>query len=222
MRFSAILFDLDGTLLDTLADLGNSMNSVLASQGMPGHPLDSYKHFVGDGMINLVRRALPADRLSNDTVQTCLAAMRAEYAQHAFDATRCYRGIPALLDQCALRGLKTAIVSNKPDEMTKLLVGRLLSSWRFDAVLGAREGLARKPDPAPALEAAKIIGMPPASFLYLGDTGTDMKTAHAAGMYPVGALWGFRDCRELRENGARRLIARPLQLIDILDEAGID
>jgi len=217
MPYSAILFDLDGTLLDTLADLGNSMNAVLCSMVLPVHPLDSYKRFVGDGVVLLARRALPPDRQDDASVNACVAAMRREYGAHAFDRTRPYDGVPELLDECARRGLATAVVSNKPHDMTMLMVGRLLDRWQFNAVFGARDGVPRKPDPAAILEAAAATGMDPSRFVYLGDTGTDMRAAMAAGMYPVGALWGFRDEHELRENGARMCIGRPREILPLFD-----
>jgi phosphoglycolate phosphatase len=217
MPYSAILFDLDGTLLDTLADLGNSMNAVLRSMGLPVHPLDSYKRFVGDGMVILARRALPPDRQDDAAVNACVAAMRREYGAHAFDRTRPYDGIPELLDECARLGLATAVVSNKPHDMTVLMVDRLLDRWQFTAVFGARDGVPRKPDPAAIRDAAAAAGMDPSRFVYLGDTGTDMRAATAAGMYPVGALWGFRDERELRENGAQVCIRRPQEALSLFD-----
>jgi phosphoglycolate phosphatase len=215
MPYSAILFDLDGTLLNTLADLGNSMNAVLRSMGLPVHPLDAYKRFVGDGLAVLARRALPPDRQDDAAVDACVAAMRREYGVRAFDRTRPYDGIPELLNECARRGLATAVVSNKPHDMTVQMVGRLLDRWRFNAVFGARDGVPRKPDPAAILEAAAVSGTDPSRFVYLGDTGTDMRAATAAGMYPVGALWGFRDERELRENGARMCIWRPQEALPL-------
>jgi phosphoglycolate phosphatase len=214
MPFQAVLFDLDGTLLDTLADLAASMNAVLARQGLPQHGLAAYKYYVGDGIANLVRRALPEQRRAEDLLVTqCCAEMRAEYSRRWRDKTRPYDGIPELLDTLASRGLNLAVLSNKPDEMTRLTVRELLPRWRFDAVRGERPGTPRKPDPAAALEIAAQLGLPPAAFLYLGDTNTDMQTALAARMYPLGALWGFRTAEELAVSGAKALIASPMELL---------
>ncbi|MGE5599497.1 MAG: HAD family hydrolase [Bacteroidota bacterium] len=214
-KFSAVLFDLDGTLLDTLDDLAASMNAVLAGRGLPGHPVEAYRHFVGDGMETLVRRALPAGS-DEAAIAASLAAMRAEYGRRWADQTRPYPGVPDMLDALAARGLPMAILSNKPDDFSRLTVERLLPRWRFRAVVGMRPGVPRKPDPAAALQIASELKIPPNQFIYLGDTGTDMCTARGAGMYAVGALWGFRTAEELRENGAARLIAAPGELLALL------
>jgi len=218
MPFQAVLFDLDGTLLDTLEDLAASMNAVLARLGLPQHGVAAYKYYVGDGVAQLVRRTLPEQRRGEDALVTqCALQLRAEYSQRWRDKTRPYNGIPELLDALTgAKALKLAVLSNKPDEMTKLTVRELLPRWRFDAVRGERPGTPRKPDPAAALEVAAQLGLPPGAFLYLGDTNTDMQTALAAGMYPLGALWGFRPAEELAASGAKALIAQPMELLKFL------
>jgi len=216
VRFQAVLFDLDGTLLDTLDDLANSMNSVLRGWGFPEHGREQYKVFVGDGVENLVRRSLPEDRREEARVAEGVAAMREEYTKRWAELTQPYPGIPDLLDGLSQRGVRMAVLSNKPDDFAKLMVAALLPQWRFEAVLGVRPGVPRKPDPGAALEIAKGLGVEPAAFLYLGDTNTDMKTAVSAGMFPVGALWGFRPGHELTANGAKRLIQNPPDLLGLL------
>lgn len=216
MHYKAVLFDLDGTLLDTLEDLADSMNLVLARLGCPQHDVAAYKYYVGDGVKALVLRALPPDRRDEATVRQCIAAMRQEYGKRWAYKTRPYPGIPELLDTLTQRGIKTAILSNKPDATTQLVVAKLLPRWRFDAVVGQRDSVPLKPDPTAALHIAQTLGLEPTQFIYLGDTGTDMKTACAAGMYPVGALWGFRTADELTANGAKALIKTPLELLKLL------
>ncbi|MCR4429866.1 MAG: HAD family hydrolase [Tepidanaerobacteraceae bacterium] len=216
MKFEAVLFDLDGTLLDTLRDLADSMNSVLESMGFPVHDVEKYKYFVGDGMYNLVIRTIPSDKREESIIKKCLIKMNDEYGKRWADTTRPYEGIPELLDRLGKLGLKKAVLSNKPHDFTKLIVDRLLARWKFDAVLGQREGVPKKPDPAAALEIADKLKIPPERFVYLGDTNTDMRTANAAGMYAVGVLWGFREADELIESGAKVLIKRPLDLLKIL------
>lgn len=212
----AVIFDLDGTLLDTLEDLADSMNSVLGRHGFPVHDVQAYKYFVGEGMELLVRRALPQDRCDQAMVARCHAEMREEYGRRWADKTRPYEGIPELLDGVRARGVSMAVLSNKPDDFTRLTVSRLLPGWRFERVLGLRPSSPRKPDPWGALLITREIGIPPEEFLYLGDTGTDMETARAAGMLPVGALWGFRTAGELLSNGAAKLISHPLELLELL------
>ncbi len=207
--FRAVLFDLDGTLLDTLDDIGDSMNRVLAARGFPPHGMDRYRYFVGDGARTLVQRTLPEDRRDARTVEECLSQYRAEYAAHWKDKTRVYDGIPELLDGLTARGVRLAVLSNKPHDATAQCVEAFLPRWRFDAVHGQQDGIPHKPNPAGAQSVARTLGLAPVEFLYLGDTATDMQTAVAAGMFPVGALWGFRPAQELADHGARALLARP-------------
>jgi phosphoglycolate phosphatase len=216
MQFQAIVFDLDGTLLDTLGDLANSMNRVLERRGFPTHERELYQQFVGDGMEVLVRRALPEGRQGERSVEDCFQAMREEYGARWRESTRPYAGIPELLDALGERRLRMAVLSNKPDDFTREMVGALLAPWRFNAVVGARPEVPKKPDPTMALAIARDLAVSPGRILYLGDSGTDMRTAVAAGMFPVGALWGFRAAAELQASGARGLISRPMELLGFL------
>ncbi len=216
MKYKAVIFDLDGTLLDTIDDLGDSMNSVLERHGYPMHDLGAYKYFVGNGMRNLVERALPEDKRDSASIGLALMEMRDEYAKRWADKTRPYPGIPALLDALTMKGIKLAVLSNKLDRFSNDIVKKLLPDWNFYPVYGEREGVPIKPNPAGALEIAQILGLSPEEFLYLGDTGTDMKTAVSAGMYAIGVLWGFRDAGELMNNGANMLITDPLEILKLL------
>ncbi|MFU8856440.1 MAG: HAD family hydrolase [Deferrisomatales bacterium] len=215
-RARAVLFDLDGTLLDSLEDLADAMNQVLGDLGMPRHPLDAYRYFVGEGMEVLVRRALPDAGWDDRTFASALSALRVEYDRRCTRKTRPYPGIPELLDALAERGLPFGILSNKPHDATVAVTKLLLPRWRFAAVLGARADVPKKPDPAGALEVADILGLTPREVLYLGDTPTDMRTARSAGMQAVGVLWGFRPAQELREGGASILVERPRDVLGLL------
>lgn len=217
MSHLAVVFDLDGTLLDTLEDLADSMNAVLEAAGQPPHPLPAYRHFVGDGVRTLVRRALPADAAEEARkVDAGVTAMLDEYGRRWRSKTKPYPGVDVLLDGLTARGLPFAILSNKPDDFTRLTVDALLGRWRFARVWGVKEGVPPKPDPTGALAMAAELGVPPGKILYLGDTNTDMLTAVAAGMDPVGALWGFRDADELRRSGARQVVERPEDVLALL------
>lgn len=220
MPYRAVLFDLDGTLLDTLADLGNAMNRVLAARGHPPHDIGKYRYFVGDGAVALVERTLPEDCRDGDTVDACLEEFRKDYRENWNVETQPYSGVAEMLDALTARGVKMAVFSNKPDEFTKLCATKLLANWTFEVVFGQRKGVRLKPHPDAALEIARILGIEPHEFLYVGDTAVDMRTAVAAGMFPVGVLWGFRPTEELLEGGAQALIERPQQLLDLLDHAG--
>lgn len=214
----AVLFDLDGTLLNSLTDLAQAMNLTLARLGFPPHREEAYKHFVGDGMKTLARRVLPATHRDAATVQACQEGMRAEYGRRWAETTRPYPGIPELLDALHQRAVTMVILSNKPDDLTRQTVAHLLARWRFAAVAGARPDMAKKPDPAGALRIADLLGRSPADFLYLGDSSTDMRTARAAGMKAIGAGWGFRTVAELQENGAEAIINQPLELLQFLEK----
>jgi phosphoglycolate phosphatase len=216
MSYNAVMFDLDGTLLDTLEDLSDSMNSVLQRHGFPQHTREEYKYFVGDGVDVLAFRAIPEDKREQALVAQCVAEMREEYGKRWMKKTRPYPGIPEMLDQLTARRIKMAIFSNKQDEFTQATVNRFLSNWHFEVVTGARPSAPKKPDPTVPLQIAQQVQIAPAAFLYVGDTNTDMQTANAAGMHAVGALWGFRKADELLSTGAKVLIKKPSELFDLL------
>lgn len=217
MPYQAVIFDLDGTLLDTLEDIGYTVNRVLSAWGFLVHPIDAYRFFVGDGVAKLIERALPEEKRDADTLHSCLEAYRADYDRNWNVKTGLYEGIGAMLDELTARGLKLAILSNKPHEFTERCVQEYLSKWSFDTVIGGRDGVPLKPNPAGALEIARTLGIPPAACLYLGDTAVDIQTAIAAGMTPVGVLWGFRPAEELSESGATILIEQPLEVLGLLE-----
>ena len=210
----AVLFDLDGTLADTLADLANATNWALAQLGCPTHPTDSYRYKVGDGARELCGRALPTDK--QGLVDEVLRLMRQHYDQHCFDLTTLYDGIPALISALAGRRHRLAVLSNKPDDFTKRMIAHYFRLSPFDIVRGQLPNVPLKPDPTAALQIAQELGIPPAQWLYLGDTNTDMRTARGAGMHPVGVLWGFRDRTELVENGAEHIVAKPEDVLTLL------
>ncbi|MDR4497983.1 MAG: HAD family hydrolase [Candidatus Scalindua sp.] len=214
--FDAVIFDLDGTLLNTLEDLANSMNRVLLQNGLPVHHIDAYRYFIGDGAFEFVTRALPEDKRIDTIITACLDSFRIDYRLNWNVKTTPYEGVPEMLDALIARKLKLAVLSNKPHEYTKRCVTALLPKWNFNIVLGQRNGVPRKPDPAGALEVANNLNISPSKFLYLGDTSIDMKTSVTAGMYPVGVLWGFRTAEELKESGARSLITHPLEILSLL------
>ena len=216
MSIKAVLFDLDGTLLDTLEDIGNAVNRIMAGKGFPTHDLDVYRYFVGDGSAMLISRALPEEKRNDDTIRACLREFMADYRQNSNVKTKPYKGVPEMLNALTARGLKMTILSNKPHELTKQCATELLSNWKFDEVIGQRNGTPPKPDPTGALEVAKRLNIPPGDFLYIGDSGVDMKTAVASGMFPVGVLWGFRSMGELKDNGSLALVDRPSEILSLL------
>ncbi|MBM4389413.1 MAG: HAD family hydrolase [Deltaproteobacteria bacterium] len=216
MSFRAIIFDMDGTLLDTIGGIAFAMNNVLGRLGFPAHPENDYKFLVGEGVDILIRRALPEGACDEDVFNRAIAYLREEYSRNWRHKTAPYPGIPELLDELTARAIKTAILSNKPDEFTKAMAAGLLGRWEFGAVIGARTDLPRKPDPAGALEISRLLAVPRDSFLYVGDSATDMQTALAAGMYPIGVKWGFRSEEEMLSAGARRIIGHPMEILELL------
>ncbi len=215
MNHHAVMFDLDGTLADTLGDIAACGNHTLATLGRPPLPRDHYRYLAGQGARFLVREALGA--ADNDPlVDRALDIFRAYQLEHGMDLTRPYDGIPDALDAMTQRSLKLAVLSNKPDAATRAMVKHVFARWRFDAVQGQVDGQPHKPDPAGALAIARQTGIEPRAWLYVGDTGVDMRTAKAAGMTAAGALWGFRDETELRDSGADVILASPRELIDLL------
>jgi phosphoglycolate phosphatase len=218
MKYDAVLFDLDGTLLDTLEDLADAANGALESRGLPTHPLDAYRYFVGDGVRKLMLRALPDERAGDSVfVDDMVGRMRHRYSENWDNKTQPYEGVPELLTGLAEKGIPFCVVSNKPQDFTDLCVEKLLGEWTFAAVLGVSQAVPPKPDPTGARQAAETLGISPERFLYLGDTNTDMKTATAAGMLPVGAAWGFRPIEELQANGARAIAQHPTDLLTLLE-----
>lgn len=216
MPFKAVIFDLDGTLLNTIEDIADAANAVLQRRGFPQHDLKTYKHYVGEGIEKLVERALPDTVTGSELVHQCVAAMRQEYRSRWHNKTRSYDGIPELLDRLVDRGIRLTILSNKPDDFTKMMVESFLPQWHFEMVQGADSSIPRKPDPSAALRIARTLAVPENEFLFVGDSGIDMQTSVAAGMFPVGALWGFRTAEELIANGARALLGKPLELLELL------
>jgi phosphoglycolate phosphatase len=193
------------------------MNASLAHFGYPPHPVDAYKYFIGDAVETEAKRALPESAHEPQIIKKV-----ADFSEQIYDKcwhknTKPYPGIPELLSNLAKRGLLLTVLSNKPDYFTKIMVAKLLPDYRFEIVRGALPDVPIKPDPAAALQIANQLKIPPEQFLYLGDTNTDMKTAVAAGMFPLGCLWGYRTADELLESGAKVLIQTPTGVLSFLD-----
>ncbi len=211
----AVIFDLDGTLADTLDDIANAMNHVLVELGFPTATADEHRAGVGWGVRHLVKHALPGS--DEALVDEATARFRRYYTDHLIVDTRPYPGIAELLDR--LQGRYTlAVLSNKPQAMTAAMIEEVFARWQFADVVGAREGVPRKPDPTSALALAQRLDVSPRDCVFVGDTDVDIQTATAAGMTPVGVGWGFRDGAELVAAGASALLSEPLQLLEVLEQ----
>ncbi|MFC2072073.1 HAD family hydrolase [Chloroflexota bacterium] len=216
MKYKAVIFDLDGTLLDTLQDIADSVNEALKHSGFPRHELEAFKKFIGEGRDVLATRALPEDSRDPTTVKRLVELINSEYSERWANKTILYDGISDLLDELTAMNIKMAVLSNKAHYFTELMVSELLSQWYFEAVVGVSQSVLRKPDPTTALQIAQQLVLQPNEFLYLGDSDIDMRTAIGAGMYPVGVSWGFRSAEELLINGAEVLIEYPTDLLALI------
>ena len=212
--YKAVLFDLDGTLTDTLQDIAAAMNRALRLHGLMEFAVEDYRYLVGDGAKKLAERAV---RGRLELQGAVLRDYQAYYETHNLVTTRPYDGVPELLSALEARGMKLCVLSNKPHADTCHVVRHFFPQVSFCVVRGQMEGVPVKPDPTGALQVAREAQLPPDSFLYLGDTAVDMICAKNAGMHSVGVTWGFRTADELQAAGAGLLISRPLQLLEFLD-----
>lgn len=208
-----MIFDLDGTLLDTIADLAAATNFALRAYNHPVHEVDKYRYFVGDGVRKLVERALPEDARSPIHIDEVLGYFRQYYMRHCEDLTAPYPGIVELLSGLQDAGVKLAVASNKFQIGTESLVKRFFPNINFVAVLGQREGVPVKPNPQIIFDIIQLAGVTKEQTLYVGDSGVDMQTAVAAGVDSVGVLWGFRTADELLQNGAGSLASTPREIL---------
>ena len=213
MAVRAALFDLDGTLTNTLDDIANAMNRALRLHDLPEFPVNDYRYLVGDGVKKLAERACRGRKALEDDVRR---DYQAYYQEHAQVLTEPYPGVEDMLRVLRKRGIRLAVFSNKPHADTCRVVAHFFPDVDFEVVRGQMEGVPVKPDPAGALAIAEDMRLSPEEFVYLGDTGTDMRCAANAGMRPIGVLWGFRTAEELLESGAQALIEEPSQLIGML------
>ncbi|MBR7132210.1 MAG: HAD family hydrolase [Clostridia bacterium] len=213
----AVLFDLDGTLVNSLEDLAASVNYALHKCGLPTHPVEEYRYFVGNGMKNLIERTLPAQHRDTELYNTVFDLFYNHYSTHFADRTAPYDGIKELLIELKKRGIKIAVVSNKAHEMTLEVIKKLFGQC-FDVVYGKCEGYPVKPDPTLSLKAVKELGVTAEECIFVGDSGMDAKTAVNIGCVGVGVLWGFRTKEELLENGAVCTVHTPKEILGVIDE----
>lgn len=210
----AAIFDLDGTLSDSIMSMKYSGDKTMAEFGYGPFSVQDYKYFVGDGAANLVKRALIK---SEDTGLTHFEAAYARYKEifqaNCMYQVKPYEGITELLEELKKRGMKIAVLSNKPHHATVDVIESLFGKGYFDVVQGQVDGVPIKPDPAGVFRILDKFGFTADEVLYMGDTATDMKTGKAAGAFTVGVLWGFRDRKELEEGHADAIIAHPLELL---------
>lgn len=211
----AVIFDLDGTLLNTLGDLRAATNHALEVRGLPPHSMEEIRQFIGNGIRLLICRAMP-EGTPEAEIDAALDDFKAYYAAHIHDRTVPYDGIPQLLTALRKRGIKVAVLSNKIDSASQQLIEYFFPG-KTDVVFGEHVGVPRKPDPTSCRMVMQQLSVQPEQVLYVGDSGTDMQTAKNAGLYAVGVTWGFRSKEVLLEYGADVLVHRPEQILQILD-----
>ncbi len=217
MTIKAVIFDLDGTLLDTITDITNSMNCALADFSLVGYSEEEYKYLVGSGLTRLVDGVLPAEMADNDTVEKFVEKFREYYKQKWREHSIPFNGINELLSSLQEKGVVLAVFSNKPHTSTVEMIEEFFPGI-FEMICGERteEGFPKKPDPTVALYIATALSVNPADVLFVGDSDVDMQVAVSSGMTAVGALWGFRTKEELLENGAHHLVSRPEDIIELV------
>ena len=203
------IFDLDGTLLNTIEDLGYAANNALQAHGYPTHSIASYPFFVGNGVRRLIERVLPEDARTEATIDRLLVTFKEYYNDHNTDYTKPYEGIPELLSLLSSRGVAIAVASNKYQAATEKLISHFFPTLSFIAVEGQKEGVPVKPDPSIVFEILAKAKTPKADTIYIGDSGVDMETARRACVDSVGVTWGFRPEKELVENHADTIVNSP-------------
>lgn len=211
----AVIFDLDGTLVNSLSDLANSTNYALGQMGFNSHETDKYKYFVGNGMLKLIERVLPENKRDEETISKCLEIFMEHYRTHYADSTYAYEGMNELIGSLKAMGMKIAVVSNKAQEMTDVIVNKLFGDV-FNVVAGKRTGYPAKPDPTLTLEIIRQLALKPDECIFAGDSGIDAATAVNSGCIGIGVLWGFRTREELTENGAVYTVSHPDEIIDVI------
>ena len=211
----AVIFDLDGTLIDSLKDIALCMNDVLNRLDLPTHPLEAYNYFVGDGALILAKNALPKNS-DESLIQKVFEEFKILYDQEVHHHTKPYEGITELLGHLEQEGISINVLSNKPHQFTLKYVNTLLDQFNFHEVHGQKEDVEKKPDPAGVFNILKRLDIEPCDVLYVGDTATDMKTAKAANLKSVGVAWGFRPIEELIKHGADHIVHHPSEIFELL------
>ncbi len=212
MKFKAVIFDLDGTLLNTLGDISDSVNFALEKNGLSPYTETEYRKMVGHGLKSLVREALGSD--DTDLQDRVYKQLMAYYRDNCINRTSVYNGIPRLLDALADLGVPMSILSNKEDELVQKITGKLLSGWKFKYIQGTRSDIAGKPDPQAALIAVNQMNSSIENTLFIGDSEVDIQTAKNAGLKSAAVCWGFRDSEQLKQSSPDIMVTDAMELSD--------
>ena len=215
MKIEGVIFDLDGTLVHTIEDIAGAANMMFARHGLPEHDLDYYLKWIGNGAVKFIERA-HGEPVSREQLLAYVSEFKEVYAENLHNKSRIYEGVPEVLDELVNRGVKIAILSNKPHLLTKKVCDFYLSQWPLEPVLGQREEVPRKPDPAATREIAEHWGMAPEKILFVGDSDNDILTAQAAGMTPLGVTWGYGRLVNNPVDGMGELIGKPSDILNFI------
>jgi phosphoglycolate phosphatase len=221
MKFKGVIFDLDGTLVDTLGDIGSSMNRALGEKGFPLRRAEEYREMVGWGIVRLASLALPENKRNEETAKELAAEAARYYAETPLAVSKPYPGIREVVAELKRRKIKTAVLTNKPDPVAQLVIAGLFPPGSFDVVLGERKGSKRKPDPSSVWEILLELGLSPRDTIFMGDSEIDMETALAAECHALAVSWGYRPKELLLKAGAQRIIDKPEELLSIIEDAYI-
>ena len=217
MRFKAVVFDLDGTLINSLEDLGDSMNAALRANGLPTHPYEDFKLMIGNGVTNLAKRACGSEDIG--VYGPVLTAMRENYSRNALNKTYVYPGIHELIEYLSQKAVRLAVLTNKDQDFSVRIIDHYFKSGTFEIVWGAMPGRAIKPDPAALSQLLQGLNVTPQQTIFIGDSGVDMQVACAVGAYAAGASWGLRPKEELLADGADIIIDTPMELLAVVEQA---
>lgn len=214
MKYKAIIFDLDGTLINSLEDIADAMNKVLNDNNYPTHNYESYNYFIGNGIRKLVSRALPVDK--QNEIDRCYEAMMTIYGENCIQKTKPYEGIQTLLNELSSRNIPLSVLSNKSDILTKKITESIFPKY-FEPVIGLTTEELKKPNPTTAIQMSNSLNCAPSEIIFVGDSGIDMQTATQAGMLAVGVSWGYRTKDELLLEGAKFILNHPLDLMELFN-----
>jgi len=213
MTYRGIVFDLDGTLINSIQDICNSMNKVLQSHDFPVFDIEAYKMVIGNGIEQLVHDTIPPERRTKKIIEELTGEMKVIYDLHYMENTTVYFGIPELLDNLCSLKIKTAILSNKPHDYTLKICNELFGNWTFDYILGLSDQFPRKPNPLSSLYILNYLNLNPNEVLFVGDSGIDIQTALNSGMLPLGVTWGYKAKMEMTKAGAKDIIEKPSDIL---------
>ncbi len=215
MKYGAVVFDLDGTLLDTIGDIANAANRALAARNIPGYSKDEYRIMVGHGLKHLIRTALKEFDPSLEADEDLYLQTMEEYRRSPYRDTSFYPGIPEMLDSLTRMGVKMSILSNKEDSLVQIITDKLLKDWSFTVIQGRMDSYPAKPDPAALLKIIGTMEEIPERTMYVGDSEVDVKTGRNAGVFSAGAAWGYREAELLEKEGADFVAGTPEALIEL-------